>query len=108
MHTEYPWALAGVGGITASPNIMLAFASSSNLHASVSVDAIAGAASAVGRNGRDAWGIMAPGFSVSRLHANAASIRAEKRRLIFIFTFTLFRFSNTIVFYIKESLAVLP
>jgi hypothetical protein len=54
VHTEYPGALAGVGGITVSPNIVLAFASSSNLHAFVSVNAVAGVASAVVRDGGDA------------------------------------------------------
>jgi hypothetical protein len=54
VHTEYAEALVGVGGLTVSPNIVLALASSSNLHASVSVNAFAGAASAVFRDGGDA------------------------------------------------------
>jgi len=47
-----------------------------------------------------------PGFSTGRLQADVASIRAKKRRLILVFIFTFFRFLDTIVFYIKESLPV--
>jgi hypothetical protein len=54
VHTEYPGALVGVGGLTVSPNIVLALASSSNLHASVSINAAEGAAFAVITDGGDA------------------------------------------------------
>jgi len=47
-----------------------------------------------------------PDFSVSRLHAEDASIRANNRRLILVFIFTPSGFLNRIVFYIKGSLTV--
>src|SRR5664280_162793 len=49
---------------------------------------------------------MAPGFSASRLHAEANSISAKTKRLILVFIFTILQFLNGIVFYIKGSLTV--